>query len=184
MGALQPDGSTKVFRKPLDLQWNEGRIVMQGVVGTNVQFSKSDDGGVTWSAPVTIALGFTWAANQNNPKPVWTGSRWVAIATDRTTKTRVFSSTDGVTWTSVLLNSAFGNIQCAGELLLMTSTLANGSMAFSTDGGATWRWSDVVLPLSDVTIWVAFNGQRFAIFGTSSKVYVGHAIGSGVSAVT
>lgn len=163
-----------------------GNIVVQGFNGTNVQFSHSADGGTTWSAPQTFALGFTqYAAIDRYPKPVWNGSYWLAVAFSSGTASKVFKSTDGITWTNVatFANAQLVCLSAIGELWIAVTS--GGEQLVSTDGGATWRWCDRKISTGGPLInLVAANGMRFVVT-SGAKIYPGGtAFGSGLAAAT
>ncbi len=170
-----------------------GRIVMQSIQGTNVQFSYSDDGGVTWSAPSTHALGFTYAiaAGVRFPRPVFVGSKWVAVGVNNTTGvTRVFNSADGITWTAVadLASVALSHIAGIGGIVvgLTTSTTSalSGGIVVSQDDGATWRKCEGTFVFSATHPRdVAVTDSRFIILA-SGRIFPGIGFGEGGDAVT
>lgn len=164
-----------------------GNLVAQGFTfgGTNVQFSHSVDGGTTWSAPQTFALGFALGNPWRYPKPIWNGSYWLAVAFSGGTASKVFKSTDGATWTNVatFANTAICSIAAIGELWL--GATPQGEQLVSTDGGTTWKYSDRKISTGGPALGlVVTNGQRFVIT-SQAKVYPGGtAFGSGLAVAT
>jgi hypothetical protein len=161
-----------------------GNIVAQGFNGTNVQFSHSADGGTTWSAPQTFALGFAQDTGVDRyPKPIWNGSYWLACASSSGTASKIFKSTDGITWTNVatFANASVKSIAAIGDLWLGVTHFRE--MAISTDGGVTWRFGDRKLPTQPSL--VMSNGLRFVITCQGSKLYPGGtAFGNGLAVLT
>ncbi len=169
-----------------------GRVVMQAHGGTATQFSYSDDGGVTWSAPTTHALGFTYAAaGGRHPRPVFNGSAWVAVGMNSTTGvTRVFKSSDGITWTTAasLASLAVAHIAGIGGVVMGTifsaTTALNGGIVVSADDGVTWRKGEGVYSFSSVTPRdVAATDSRFIILA-NGRIFPGVGFGEGGEVVT
>lgn len=165
-----------------------GTAVMAGYNGTNLYVSRSTDGGVTWSAMTTLALGFTaereglyWL------RPVWSGDRWYVAATNITsTDTKVYASTDGSSWSLVatLTGWGFKSFAAIGHTIVALAVQTTGdvpTVVVSVDRGVTWTKTDraFVVQLHSVVS----NGARF-IIAAGSRVYPSLAVGSGVSAIT
>lgn len=152
-----------------------GRIVMQAFSGTNGYFAYSDDGGVTWSAATTHALGFTAVSpTYYNAKPIWNGTHWLAKFNDAT-GCKVFSSPDGATWTAVatLANTPIRSIAALGALWCGITTASD--IVYSTDAGVTWRGADT-RAFSAHSVYS--NHLRFIATG-GSFCYIGPGIGRG-----
>jgi hypothetical protein len=123
-----------------------GNAVAVNFDGTNIRFSYSTDGGVTWSASTSAALGFAsggFGAQGRFCTPIWNGSMWMVVATKSTfSQSAVYVSNDGVTWT---LQSSQGgaavalqNLKNIGDLWVATNTAGN-LLLFSVDSGVTWH---------------------------------------------
>ena len=159
-----------------------GVIVMQLVKGTDVTFSRSTDGGITWGAPQTLALGFTGANPGYWPRPIWNGSYWLAHVTDGVNATKIYKSTDGAAWSQVASFTAtrFRSIAAMGELWLALTGATSG-IHVSTDGGATWRKFDLAIPGDTV----ASNAIRFLVLhNAGGNAYPSHAMGLGLELAT
>lgn len=121
--------------------YGNGVMVAQGFDGTNVYFARSTDDGVTWGASTSFALGFTAdAAGAHWPRPVYTGTAWVACVTDALgTASRIYSSTDnGATWAlAVALTTPIRYLAALGTMVV--GLVGSGRLAMSLDNGATWR---------------------------------------------
>lgn len=168
-----------------------GRVVMQGFSGTNTYFSYSDDGGVTWSAPTTLALGFTYSSTgRHNPRPVFNGKAWVAVAMNTTTGvSRVFTSPDGATWSigSSFTSTAICNIAGLGGIVLGSTIRpggTNGGIVHSSDDGATFRRGEgTYIPSGAAPRGVIATASRFVILSTN-QVYPGIGFLEGGGLVT
>lgn len=157
-----------------------GRIVMQGFTGTNGYFAYSDDGGVTWSAGTTHALGFTAVTpTYYNARPIWNGTHWLAKFNDAA-GCKVFSSPDGATWTAVatLTATPIRTIAALGALWCGLTTTSD--IVYSADAGVTWRGADT---RAFSAIGIYSNHLRFIATG-SSFLYVGPGIGTGGAVLT
>lgn len=164
-----------------------GGLVQQWHGGTNTYFSKSTDGGITWSATVAHAIGFTESTLTRYSAPVWTGSHWVAVCADTAAfKTTVWNSPDGVTWTQVasLASTAVRCIAACGELIcgLGSQTGVPDKVVFSVDAGVTWNDGDRNFAASATGIFS--NGVRFAAVGAGGKAYFSHGNGMGTRVLT
>lgn len=119
--------------------------------GLRVLFS--DDGGITWSAPIVPADGFAgWVAESAKIIQLPTGALlWPVYGTDATEQLiEVLRSDDyGQTWTATRpwVTSPIGNMQepniclmADGSLLMMIRTGSGGDTyeSVSTDSGQTW----------------------------------------------
>lgn len=161
-------------------------LIMQAYSGTNTYFSKSTDGGVTWSAAVTKALGFTPSGTYRS-RPVWNGSYWLAHAVNTSThKTRVFKSTDGLTWTQVadLANVGLVQIAALGELWMALSDASDAQVLVSTDAGTTWKFTDRAFASATKPIRVVSSDNRFLCAGVNSVCFPGFGAGKGGTAAT
>jgi hypothetical protein len=165
-------------------------LVIQGTLGTTVYFSKSSDGGVTWSTAVPKALGFTATFPGSHPRPMWNGTHWLAFASDpSTTKTKVWTSTDGVTWTEVFSSvaSGFQSVGFVDELwLALVKDGLSVALAVSTDKGVTWNFLDREFAFSSpnaLPSYVASNANRFLLTGVNSVFWPGLAQGAALGVV-
>lgn len=165
-----------------------GTVVMAGYNGTNLYVSRSTDGGVTWSAMTTLALGF--AAERETQfwgRPIWSGDRWYVWATNITsTDVRIYASDDGASWTLIttLTGYAFTSMAAIGHTLVALAILTTGtipSVVVSADRGLTWKLTDrqFASALGHITA----SETRFLLPG-ASRVYPSLAVGTGVSAIT
>ncbi len=179
---LAKDGIGKVVA-----QFFPSSIPAQTAVNS-VSFSVSSDGGVTWSALDTHTTTFASTGVGAFPSPIWTGTKWVAVAYDSDTahlKTHVYNSTDGATWTevAVLTATAIKSIACDGDFVV--GIMTTGALIFSLDFGATWTRCNAMLGVNYDRI-VAANGGFIAVDHADSKLR--HSIrlsgGSGGSAIT
>jgi hypothetical protein len=170
-----------------------GRVVMQGFNGTNTYFSYSDDGGVTWSAPTTLALGFTYSntSGTHHPRPVFNGNAWVAVGMNQTTGvTRVFTSPDGVTWsigpsfTSTAINHIVGLGGIVVGTTINTGGVTSASIVFSADNGATWRKTEGTYVFGGLQpLGVAATSSRFILLA-SNRILPGIGFFEGGGLVT
>jgi hypothetical protein len=126
-----------------------GAIVAVGCSPTSPAFlyhAKSTDGGVTWSAALTELLGFDQLYTfKARPHVLWTGTKWVLIASNySTTRTRVYQSTNGTSWTLVanLTSAAIASAANIGGVLVGIGHRGSTLRAtfVSSDAGATWQW--------------------------------------------
>lgn len=160
-----------------------GKIVMlvHDVINNKFLSSTSTDGGATWSAMVTINAAFTPANLCAYPRAVWTGSSWVAVARGATT-CKVYTSPDGITWTlaATLTTKTIAGVDVDGALL--GAKVATGEIAYSLDGGATWKYTDRKLSASGS---LSFGAGRFiTVDGTNGKAYASIATGGDVGTIT
>lgn len=189
MPAGMPAGATVVISSD-----GAGVLVMQGFNSTNVYFSRSTDGGVTWSAVVTKALGVApeKAGDANcYARPVWNGSVWLACASHVGSGAWVWTSPDGLTWTqtahftdatiSLDWYSAIG-----GVMIAMLTDGTREYLAVSTDAGVTWKYGDVAFKVSGAArpATIVRGSQRFIFPGISTSVWIGSACAGPVTAVT
>jgi hypothetical protein len=177
-----------------------GTLIMKGIYNASTgviaannvaQFSRSTDGGVTWSAPVSYAAAF---ANTTPPgsayydeRPIWTGAYWISVeSNDTDLKSYIFTSTDdGVSWTNVktLTSVSIKCIAALGELLvaLCKTSAATGRVIFSIDRGVTWYYTDENLSVSGAYIYQ--GAGRFATIAGANACF-GSGSGMGVKVVT
>ena len=147
-----------------------GRIVAAFFTSTGVRFSKSDDGGQTWSAATSeFTTTFTPAASAGDhwPKPIWNGSYWLLGASSAAgsgSDGKVYKSTDGITWSLVATHANDGvrYMACLGNLWM--GLVDNLRLAMSVDG-ASWK----VLPLKvSNCATIHAGGGRFLLVGSAS----------------
>lgn len=156
-----PTGLPSGARYSLSTDRN-GVIVMQAFQGTNTYFSRSINGGVTWSSLLTKALGFTSTITVAISKPIWNGRYFLAWASGSTGSTKVYRSPDGLAWTEIA--SFVGtlrilSIAALGDVWLAAVDNASGwNFVISFDGGFKWHGTDL-RPFTAHT--VASNGVRF-----------------------
>lgn len=164
-----------------------GNIVMQSfkssipsIAGGSVSFSKSTDGGVTWSTADTHVNAFpAGSSNLVFPKPIWTGSVWLAVEFNDAGGggTLVYSSADGLTFSLVAtLTSVITSIAAHGSLIAGI-TLA-GKVVFSIDSGVTWRQTSIPVLSGGKTI-AAVDGRL--VVPSTSYLYV--SSGTGLSTI-
>jgi hypothetical protein len=180
-----------------------GGMVMQAFKGSwpgsvtsdTVSFSKSTNGGVSWGA--VNAHNITWSNTAGSsvvPRPVWTGSKWVAVAANThasVMKTNVYNSSDGVTFAvaAELTNCAISNIVALGELVVGFCKDLNGDtgrIVFSIDSGETWNYTDECVPgLTSSLAGICAAGSRLVIVDAAGgKLYFGDGTGLGVKEVS
>lgn len=160
-----------------------GVIVMRATNDTNLYTSRSTDGGITWSATVTTALGFTAFYGMGGTReaaPVWTGTEWLIVVPNVSTHTAIYASADGLSWTlrgtlTTLAVSHFAHL--AGVVVGCTSTQL---IAFSQDAGATWAYGRGV---ANGLTGVSASPVQFVI-AAAGTVYPGLALGDGLGAIT
>lgn len=121
---------------------------------TQVRTMRSANGGVTWTndQSITVNGGITIPASVSTTRPCWSatdGLWYFAIGQASTRKTQIFSSPDGITWTSaaVLLTNDVHLIgmQCVGSLLVGIND--DGRVLCSFNQGVNWwRCGLVVTP--------------------------------------
>lgn len=121
------------------------------------QFLYSDDGGSTWSTPVTFTVA--GGADVIACRPVWDrlNNRWVFATGDMSTYTwKLYTSTDGVNFTGPAGDSDMTLTSLAefGGVLYGLAILNSGSnptfckaieIVYSLDGGYTWSQTGKVL---------------------------------------
>lgn len=177
-----------------------GTIVMEafkttqpaGDTADTVSFSRSTDGGVSWSA--ADGHNITWGATGGGglPCPVWDGSKWVAVTYNLTSKeTYVYNSADGAAFTQVahLTTCAIQNIVALGALVAGFAKDKNadfGRVVISLDSGVTWQYTDECVPgLTNTLAGIAAAGSRLLLVDAAGgNIYVGAGTGTGVEAVT
>ncbi len=171
-----------------------GRVVAQAFSGTDTLFSFSDDGGVTWSAPTTHALGFTYATAgaRHHPRPVFNGKSWVAVGMNNTTGVcRVFTSPDGVTWSvaASYTSLAICNIAALGGIVIGcalngANAALSGGIVYSADDGATWRRGEGTFNFSSTAPrGVANTSSRFVLLA-NQRIFPGEGFMNGGGLVT
>jgi len=177
-----------------------GTLIMKGIYNASTnpnaannvaQFSRSTDGGVTWSAPVSYAAAFatpvTVGQGYYDERPIWTGTYWISVESNPTDlKSYIFTSTDdGVSWTNVatLTTVAITCIAALGELLvaLCKTSAAVGRVIFSIDRGVTWHYTDENLSVANSYLYQ--GAGRFATISGANMCF-GSGSGMGVKSVT
>jgi len=145
--------------------WLIESLGLNGGAGKGVIVSRSTDGGLTWSAPVTVSTttGFydkTWIACDNTPTSSHYGNCY-ATWDDVNAGDRLLNSTSsdgGLTWGAkkATANNASGLggqplAQPNGDVVVPAlSAFADQILAYkSTNGGSTWNSSVVVANISD-----------------------------------
>ena len=137
---------------------------------------KSTDGGTTW-ANVVVSLAATMAPTAYS-RPVWsaTDATWyIAVSQGSARKTQIYSSTDGVTWSTAANyqsnDIALQDIDVLGSLLVGVND--DGRVAISTNKGVTWYWAGVatVAGLAVNKAWLrAGGGGLLAVHNVAGKV--------------
>lgn len=168
-----------------------GVLVIQAFNGTHVYFSRSTDGGLTWSAAVDKALAFTPIASGDMSiftRPVWNGSVWMAVASNVGT-CKVWTSPDGAVWTEV---ASFGTGFFGGSGLTIESldVIAETFVALASDGtylyllvsqdaGVTWKRSDRAFKAGGGVGrpgFLAAGPERFLLSGINGKFWPGSPV--------
>ena len=156
-----------------------GNIVVLLNTGTATDYkgAKSTDGGITWTA-FTIAT----TVNASVSRPVWSAydSAWMVSAYGGTpTATAVFTSPDGLTWTSVYTNATLNFQQLAVVDRLYAALGNDGRLYYSTSPLATmtWRRADVGPFGGTAWLWAMSGGLMYweegALQFTASNVRLG-----------
>lgn len=172
-----------------------GVIVMRVDDGSgNLYLSRSTDGGITWSAATSLVLGFTpfvGAGGTREPAPFWNGEKWIVVASNVSSgRTRLYSSTDGATFTLLAdIQAGISYLATMGgdaslpmkDLLVATWNNSGGQLLHSTDGGVNW-WYGTRKLASSITS-VAASKAQFAL-AAGGQVFPGVAWGPGLAVVT
>jgi hypothetical protein len=156
-------------------------LVAMGREGTNLHLSRSTDGGATWSAVVTIDTLLAIFTGVPQVEPVWTGKKWIVIASS-SGASKVYSSSDGLAWSAqASLTSGFIQSLAAADGLLVGG-MDGGDLITSADLGATFRFVDRRIPSAALgsTIW---TGTRLVLSG-GTTVFVSQGRGPGSALVT
>lgn len=168
----------------------DGKVVARAVNGSNLYTSVSTDGGSTWSATVTTALGFTQyfgGPGIRKSSPVWTGVKWIISTSDidSTPRTKLWTSVDGATW-SVLADLTDVGIT---KVAFLTPALglgvdgSTGELVYTTDGGTTWAWAGTDVGAGSTTE-VSASPVAFLLADVGNgQVHPGLAVGPGLGAV-
>lgn len=153
------------FPASVSIGAGNGILVATMVNQTTTQFRtmRSADGGVTWTNDQAIVqnagISLSIAGGCFTTRPAWsaTDQLWyVAVGQTGTRKTQVFSSPDGITWTSaaaLLSNDCnFTNIVALDSLLVAVND--DGRIFCSTNKGANWsRCGMTAAPAAPAGIW-------------------------------
>lgn len=110
------------------------------VAGT-LRVQTSSDGGVNWTAQTSITIGFTPNKVSLTYEPE-SNLFVLSIGWDNT-ETKVYTSSDGITFTQVFhlaTGVSFDRVKCLGELWVAQKT--NGALAYSLDRGVSWTYAN------------------------------------------
>lgn len=175
-----------------------GVLVIQAYSGTNTYFSKSTDGGVTWSAVVTKALGFTAITAGDVSyfaRPIWNGSTWMAFAANVGT-IKVYTSADALTWTLASTIGAAGfegsgitmdSLECFGDTFVgLVSDGTRQYLIYSRDAGVTWKRVDRSFLVTAVARpgAIAAGAERLLLVGNTAGAWPGSPVAPPSLAVT
>ena len=120
--------------------WNGERWIVGGAGSVNTMAYSYD--GINW-----IGLGLIFDTNCRNVE--WNGEMWVAVGND-TTKSSIFSSTDGTTWIeSTSTDISYGkDVKWNGRQWIVTGEGTTHTAVYSNDG---INWTPVANNLLDST---------------------------------
>lgn len=137
---------------------------------------KSTDGGVTW-ANVVVSLAATITPTAYS-RPVYSptdGLWYIAVSQTGTRKTQIYSSANGVSWTTAANyqsnDMGLQDIDVLGSLLVGVND--DGRVALSTNAGVTWYWAGTVTVqgLASNKAWIRAGGGGFlALHSVAAKV--------------
>lgn len=154
----------------------------------DVKVARSADGGVTWTIGAPIAHGLS--ADPTNASLVYDeGSlTWIYSAgRGASSEASVFTSQDGgVTWTRVALlaDHALGAIAAlgvTGASLFATASRTSTQVAYSLDGGASWKQAQFTP--GGIVVGLFSSGSGF-LYVTQVSVYPGLRTGTSGAALT
>lgn len=139
-----------------------GGIVVAAASTAHTKLAVSTDGGATWADSTTSLTSGVYAVTHS-----YNLGLFVAVRIDSTANNYVYTSEDGDTWTlmysaSLGLNSSVGaeqagkSVAAYGRAIIVAGKISDGAVindggaiAYSTDGGATWRTQRVgITPVS------------------------------------
>lgn len=200
--ATSPNGTTWTNRTaptgmptnvPFTLGYGAGVIVMRAVSGTNLYTSRSTNGGVTWSAAVVTALGFTGlTGGARHSSPVWTGTEWIIIVVNTTSNdSAIFRSSTGASWTlrAHLTAASISFFAHANGVLVgsMPGLFSKNPIVWSSDGGASWKYGPRAIEATSITIasgWCIASSPMQFVLSMAGMVYPGLAFGDGLGSLT
>jgi len=164
---------------------NETEIMnsSDGITWTNNPFTVANSYlfGVTWSGAKWIAVGYKPNASLVLSSPdgitwsdisidnggytlfdvTWTGNRFVAVGLSITA-----TSVDGITWTSKLINGAWG---LRGVAASPSTILAVGNGVFYSVDGLNWTEGNAQVMGHQAIAW---SGVEFAVVGNPNYIYL------------
>jgi len=155
-------------RRSVDIASNGANTIVNLVSGQGSVLNgtyRSLDGGVTWSGLNTFgpssstALSITFASTLN---------LWVSVVFDSTNTMSIFSSTNGISWTSRYTHGSSGtgwSIHWNGSMFVVAGV---GGAIITSTNGTTWtpRTSGVSFSFASVTFG---NGRWIAVANTQTN---------------
>lgn len=157
---------------------HDGELYVLAGFATDAQFTRSTDGGATWSAAVVVGPGFSNSGPGPSVTLAYNATGLFASWSDPTTSSPVYKSVnDGATWTALPPAPASGINYCpdlffnaAGDLVI-ANEVARTVYKLPT-GAAAWT---LVGNLGNATLYTEFAAGGTSIFGTGTAASVERA---------
>ena len=189
-GRFVVTGSTSGSATPYIETFNESGALVNSVQGTYMGESVTYEGGIFFVSGLGVAGGYDWSSDGNtwtsvaaltntpvNPSFAYGNGVYLMGGTDSNNHCQVYTSTDGVNWTSAYTNNTF---ECTGAyfangLFFMNSNVTG--VVVSSDNGAFWDGASIAGSGYNYYNFIYGNGQYLAT-GWNNTSYFGSIFNS------